>query len=872
MLLGLAVLALLRPPSGHAEASPTLRLPESVSPLRQSIELTLDPNLETYSGTIEVEVEIRRPTNVLWLNATGLKVAEASLGQADSLRPARVVASGDDFVGFSPASPLPAGPARLRASFEGTVSRRENEGIFAMQEENAWYLFTQFEPIAARKAFPCFDEPSYKIPWEITLRVPSGMVALSNAPGVSTTAEGGRDVIRFAPTRPLPSYLVAFVVGPFDFVEVGPSGRNRTPTRLVVPRGRSADTTWARETTPPILALLEDYFDRPYPYEKLDQVAIPGVGFAMEHPGLVTYGQWLMVQRPSEETIASRRAWASVSAHELAHQWFGDLVTMAWWDDTWLNESFASWLGEKVTDRLRPDWGVSVDKAAMRSSALEQDSLSSARRIRQPIASKSDILNAFDGITYGKGKAVLEMVEAWLGEAAFRRGVQAYMDRYAWSNATAADFASALASAAGRDVGAVLNTFLDQAGAPVISAEMRCETQPLLVLAQRPYRALGSPFDAKTWNVPVCARVAQRSTPACTELSGMTGEIRLGEGVCPDWFFANASAGGYYRAAHSAKDARRLLEGAHLTAAERVAVAGDLAALVVSGDVNAGDALGLVPLLARDPDRHVVDASTRLVSDLEPLVPDALVPHFQAFVRDAYGSRARELGWSARPGENEDVRLLRKSVVAVTARHGRDREFEKAGVALAQRWLDDPSTADPDLVPTILAAAAGAADRSLFDRMRGELFRTGDRDQRERLLGGLGAVREPGLAGEAVAITLDERVDVRESVELLWTLASRRETRQVAVDYLKSHYDLLAARLPGGGAFTPVMYFPWIGVGLCGDSTRDEMEAFFRERSAKVTGGPRELDKALEDVDQCVARKKAQQPSVIAFLDSLPAN
>jgi alanyl aminopeptidase len=217
---------------------------------------------------------------------------------------------------------------------------------------------------------------------------------------------------------------VAFAVGPFDIVEVGPSGRNRTPTRLVVPRGRGGDTAWARESTAPILTLLEDYFDRPYPYPKLDQVAIPGVGFAMEHPGLVTYGQGYMVQRPAEQTLSDRRGWASVCAHELAHMWFGNLVTTTWWDDLWLNESFASWLGEKTTERYQPSWGLAAARAASRSQALWLDSRTTARRIRQPITSNDDIANAFDGVTYGKGQAVLEMLEAWLGEDVFRRGVR----------------------------------------------------------------------------------------------------------------------------------------------------------------------------------------------------------------------------------------------------------------------------------------------------------------------------------------------------------------------------------------------------------------------------------------------------------------
>jgi alanyl aminopeptidase len=277
-------------------------------------------------------------------------------------------------------------------------------------------------------------------------------------------------------------------------------------------------------------------------------------------------------------------------------------------------------------------------------------------------------------------------------------------------------------------------------------------------------------------------------------------------------------------------------------------------------------------VLARDPDRHVVDASTRVVAQLEPLVPDDLVPRFEAFVREAYGGRARELGWSAQPGESEDVRLLRKSVIAVTARFGHDRALEREGIALAQRWLDDASSADPDLVTTILAAAAGAGNRDLFERLRGELVRTGDRDQRDRLLEGLGAVRDPGLAGEAAAITLDERVDARESVQILWSLASRRETRRAAFDYLTRHYDALAARLPSTGAFTPVMYFPWLGADLCNESARKEIDAFFKERSARVVGGPRELAQALESLDQCVAREKFHRTSVSAFLEARPAS
>jgi len=872
MLVALAglVATLLAAAAAAEPLPPQLRLPTSARPVRQAVDLNVDPNLEAFSGTVEIEVEVREPVDPLWLNAAGLSVTSAELVTGGSARPARVVAGGDDFVGVSIGVPIAPGTARLRLAFSGQVSRRDEEGIFVVKEADAFYLFTQFQAIAARKAFPCFDEPSYKIPWQVTLRVPRGLVALSNSPAVSATPEGERDVVRYAETPPLPSYLVAFAVGPFDVVDLAPAGRNRTPSRLVVPRGRGADTAWARESTGPILGLLEDYFDRPYPYAKLDQVAMPGVGFAMEHPGLVTYTQSLMVQRPAEQTVGSRRDWASTCAHELAHQWFGDLVTLAWWDDTWLNESFASWLGEKVTDRFRPDWGGAVERAAGRSRALQADSLATARRIRQPIEAKHDIYNAFDGVTYGKGQALLEMLEAWLGEDAFRRAVRSHVDRHAGGNATAADFVGALAGVGGSAVPPVIGSFLDQTGAPVIAASVRCGGgEPRLELRQRPYRALGSPAEPKTWTLPVCVRAAGRDAPACTVLGAEAGEVRLGAGTCPAWAFANAGAAGYYRVVTTAADARHLVESGELGSAERVALAGDLQALVASGDVSAADAMRLLPLLARDTERKVVDESASLARDLERVVPDAELARYRALVRAAYGERAHALGWATRPGDDEDTRLLRRTVVSVAANLGRDPKLEREAVLRLGRWLEDGTGLAVDLVTAAVTAAVGSGDAAILERLTDAVVRTSDRERRERLLGGLVA-RDPAQAQRLLALTLDPRLDARDSVWLLFGLGSRRETARASFDFLKAHYDEIVARLPQG-EFSPLPYLPWVGAGLCEDETRSELEGFFSARARAVTGAPRVLAQVLESVDQCVARKRAHQPGVVAYLESLPA-
>ena len=502
---------------------------------------------------------------------------------------------------------------------------------------------------------------------------------------------------------------------------------------------------------------------------------------------------------------------------------------------------------------------------AQRSQALGADSLATARRIRQPITSKDDVANAFDFITYAKGQAVLEMVEAWLGEDVFRRGVNGYVARHAGGNATAEDFVRALSEAAGRDVGSVLATFLDQTGAPVVSASVRCDPAPRLALTQRPYRALGSPAETKTWALPVCARVAGRPAPACTVLSGESADVSLGPAACPAWSFANAAGAGYYRNVVTAAQARLALEGGYLSAAERTALAGDVAALVSSGDVPAADAMDLVTALARDENRHVVGESVRLAWGLEVLVPDTLIGRFRGVVRQAYGERARRLGWAAQPGDSEEVRQMRRRVVAVAATLGRDPDLEREAVARVGRWLDDPSAIDPELADTAIMTAVQAGDRPLFARLMDEMLRTSDRARRERLLTGFQGAVDPELVQRVLALTLDARIDARESISVFWALGSDRETSRATFDFLKANYDALVARLPAG-EMSPVPYLPWVGARLC---SRPEIEGFFKERTTSVPGAPRILDQVLESVDQCVAQKQAQQAGLSAYLSRL---
>jgi cytosol alanyl aminopeptidase len=373
---------------------PSFRLPDIAAPERYRVRLALAPGNESFSGTIDIDLTFKKSTSVLWLNAEKLKVKSADFASGGENLPVRILLTPSDFVGFLLGRPVGPGRARLQLSFEGQISSKDMAGIFEAKEDGRWYIYSQFENIAARRAFPCFDEPSYKVPWQISLTVPAHDSAFSNTPIRSQTMDKhDMKTVVFSETKPLPSYLVALAVGPFDVVHAGRAGANQTALRIIVPKGHSPEAHYAATTTAKLLDLLERYFGIPYPYEKLDQVAIPYAGYAMEHPGLVTYGSLFFLLKP-DASLGLVREGTNVMAHELAHQWFGDLVTMQWWDDTWLNEAFASWMANKIVNQYRPQWNMNIDELNGYQRAMATDELRSSRKIRQEILSSDDIENA----------------------------------------------------------------------------------------------------------------------------------------------------------------------------------------------------------------------------------------------------------------------------------------------------------------------------------------------------------------------------------------------------------------------------------------------------------------------------------------------
>jgi len=856
-----------------AEA-PKLRLGDSVRPSRYAVDLTIVPDHDTFRGVVDISVEIQSPSANIWLNATALQMQDASFRSDSGAQAAHVIPGGNDFAGLTFDRPV-SGRGVLHISYEGKISRNSSAGLFQMQDGGQWYVYSQFEPTDARRAFPCFDEPSFKTPWQLTLHVPKDNVALANTPSISEMNEpDNMKAVKFKDSKPLPSYLVALAVGRFDVVDAGKVGK--TPLRIITPLGKAAEAKSAAEAIPQLLKLLENYFGTPYPYEKLDSVVMPISNFAMENVGLITYGSTLLLAKPGEDSIDRQRQMATVAAHEMAHQWFGDLVTTAWWNDIWLNEAFATWMERKVVGEWKPDWHEDVSAVNARLGAMRDDSLVSARKIRQPIDSNDDIANAFDGITYEKGAAVIQMFETWIGKEKFRKGIQLYLKQHAHGNATAGDFEAAISSAAGRNIAPAFDSFLDQAGVPEVSVDLDCTSKPKLKLAQKRLLPIGSKGSARQiWRVPVCVAYESDGNThhQCEVLADPRTDMVLTEAKsCPSWILANDGESGYYQVGYSEALLEKTLsnKGSHLSLPERVGVLGNVGSLIGTGDISPRIALKLAAEFSNDPNREVVAATVGIAGMVKGKdVPDELRAKGAQFVRKVYGQRATELGWTGKPGESEDTRLLRQKIVPFVAAVGEQKELIDEATKLAGTWLETHAGIAPEMLRPVLHVAAEFGDQQLFDRFHDAVLKEKDQRRRESLLSALGAFRHPKLAREGLELLLSSDFDPRESFfALLFGSLGYVETRDLPFQFVKQNLDKLLARLPREVGADYAANFPFAGGAFCDATHRSEVQSFFEDRVKAYTGGPRNLTQVLEQIDLCIAERKRLAPDLAAFLNS----
>jgi cytosol alanyl aminopeptidase len=850
------------------------RLPPGIAPVRYRLELTIDPSAKGFFGRTRIAIQIERPTRAIVLHGRDLSIQTVAItsrsgkqwATARARRAAGSKSEAEELV-LTVERELAPGAGEIDLQYQAAFADGL-AGVYRVKEGGRDYAFTQFEPTDARRAFPCFDEPGFKVPFELSLTTPEELVAVANTRLVrrSVHHQSGLATHEFESSKPLPSYLVAFAVGELELV-AGPS--DPVPIRAVTAKGKGALSALAIETADEQLRLLTEWFDQPYPYEKLDLVAVPDFAAgAMENAGLVMFREELLLLDRVRASSGSRRALVGIMAHELAHQWFGNLVTLAWWDDLWLNEAFASWMGSKIVARHKPALGAELEALSAKARVMAIDALRSTRKVRQPVRSSSEALEAFDAITYTKGMSILGMVESWLGEDRFQNGVRSYVARHRHRTATAKDLFAALEESTGRRVSPVMDSFLDQTGVPLVTVELDCGGRrpgargpAKLVLTQSEYRPLGvEPGPAKTWQFPVCARYRSDQTRrACVLVDGPRVELPLEGGRCPTMVFPNADDRGYYHFALPASELATLAAGGarFLQPAERIGLLGNAWALTRSGALGVDRYLALLRHFRNEPTRAVWERVTGSLDEIErALISEAERPAFERLVSELLGPTARRLGFMPRPSDGDDERLLRRELFDALGRLGNDAWVREQAATVALAWLADPDAVDADAAAVALPIHARSGDERLFEMLRVKLRVAKTPEQRRIAIAGLTALAEPSLVERVLGMLFEPELLKAQDVKyVLPALFARRAPREIAWAWLQKHFDPLQKRLPPF-AFGRVA---WLIATFCDDAKVQSAAQFLAPRLAKLEGADKPMRQALEAGKLCAAFARGQR-------------
>lgn len=830
--------------------APTGRLGEDVVPRAYELTMEMNPDSPTFRGTIIIDLEVRKPTRSVWLHARDLTVTKARIdGWPTQQSGSRLSApAGSELLGLGFAQTIPAGRSRLTIEFSGRFGTID--GAFRQRHGRDWYAYTDFEPTDARKAFPCFDDPRFKVPWTVHLIIPEHLRGFANGPITATKKlPNKRKRLSFARTRPMSSYLVAFAAGPFEVVD---GAAKPVPIRIITMKGTAARAKRSLAAIPVFMKMLQDYFGSQVPYPKMDFIAVPRFSGAMENPGLITVAARILLRRIGARSPTRERLYAIVASHELAHLWFGDLVTMNYWNDLWLNEAFATWMSDKIVARWKPSMETLDEEVALRNDTMQLDARLATRAIRQPIRTKKDIHAAFDAITYRKGGAVLAMFESWLGETVFRNGVRRYINQHKDGNATAEDLMKALSTEAKRDVTPVFNSFLAQSGVPLIEVALTCAAgKGTLSLRQSRYLTMdqaaiaSKTAKARRWSVPVCARYGRgaKTRRACAVVDG---RATMSLELCPTWVHPNAIAGGYYRYVLPTKllkaAARAKLDGREL-----VDLIGNTDALLRSGQIELADAMPILSVGARSKRRNAITSAMDTFEHLgRTVIGKRQRRRYRATIRRLFGKHARRLGFARRPGEPGNDTELRGALVAFVGEHGADPVIRARARQLATKWLKRNEGVAPTMVPTTLRVAASAGGAALFDLMEAELGKTKNLFRRWAIVRSF-AFPQPKLVRRAVELALSDKVSVANGILILHTLLRSPITRDVAWAHLRPRSAALAKRLPGP-AQGWAAYLPRLVVGLCSNAHAAQAEAFL---GGILRQSSKELTAALADIKRC---------------------
>ena len=871
---------------------PKGRLSQLISPSHYQVDLTIIPDEKHFSGEVNIDLNVKAETDFFYMHGKLFEIASAEVTTADGKKLVATYETVDEtgIVKISLTEKIKPGKAKLHIAYKAPFNE-SLEGLYIVREKDVNYVFSQMEAISARLVFPSFDEPGFKVPFDVSVTTKEDLVVIANTPETKVEKlEGGMKKVTFATTKPLPTYLLAFAVGDFDVVEwqdiPATDVRKRTvPLRGIATKGKGDKMKFALENTAKIVNSLEEYFQIPYPYAKLDILALPDFSYgAMENAGAITYREQLLLL-DENSSMGAKRSYYGVHAHELAHQWFGNYVTPEWWNDIWLNEAFATWMSQVALDNIMPEHKFREGILRGAQGAMRGDSLVSARQIRQPILSNNDITSAFDGITYSKGGGVLAMIETFMGPEDFRAGIQNYMQRHAFKNANADHFITAIGEKSTKvsmeEIREAFFSFLEQPGIPYLDIVKSCSGgQTSLKISQSRYFPLGSKGDKnQSWKVPACFgyEIEGVKYKNCSLLKEKVTTVTFPEKGCATYVMPNVDGAGYYRFALDGAGWKSLFANQDkLSTKSMMAVNNSFAAAFSAGTLELEALMEVAPTMIASKDPAISRSPMGTLNYIYSIAKDmsdddkAVIAKMN---RELYAAKMAEVGFEAKKSDKMSDVKMRRSLVSFMAGSGQDQEMRAKLKKMAYTYVGygtdgkiHADKVDSNLLGTALGVAVKDSDVK-FTRHLMELFKKStDGTVRGRLLGAAASSLDIAIAKELrEKWALTDVIRDNEMFSIIFRQAYTKENRPAFWDWFKANLADVQKRIP---EFSQAA-IPQAGGGFCDKAGRDDVAEFFKTRAKDISGGERALAQVLESVDLCIARKAHFTPLTEAFISKM---
>jgi aminopeptidase N len=860
----LALLALMV----TASVAVAQRLPSGVAPTHYTLWFAPDLERATFRGRETIEVTIQRPTTSITLNAAEIEFGDVTIDAGGRKQTAHATLDEKkEMATLTVPQQIPAGRASISITYTGMLNDKLR-GFYLSKANGRRYAVTQMEATDARRAFPSWDEPAYKATFDVSLMIDSADTAISNGAQLSDTSgpEAGKHTVVFARTAKMSSYLVAMLVG--DFVCRSGSADNivvrvcSTPDKLPL-------TGFALDAARQVLKFYDEWTGIKYAFGKLDIIGIPDFAAgAMENAGAITFREEELFADPERASLGTRKTVASVVAHEIAHQWFGNLVTMKWWDDIWLNEGFATWMANKPLAAWHPEWQVELDEVEETQSAVSTDALRATRPVRTSVETPDEINEVFDRIAYEKTASVLRTIENYVGPDVFRKGVASYLRKFAFSNATGEDFWTEVARISGKPVDRVMKPFIEQPGVPVVKIDAQCQGNTTnVVLHQERFVTLGgrAPSGSPLWAVPVCFKTPETTTQQCNLLERRDQTVSLP--ACSANVFGNANGRGYYFSEYPPRKVLAITSTARtsLAPAERLTLLGDEWWMVRAGRHDIGLYFDSASALGSDEAPSVIEQIGRsLANAREDMVQPSDAPRFEAWIRQRFAPELTTLGLPGNASDSDDRQSRRATLLGLVGVTGNAADVQRQARDLALKYVENPMSVPPTLVSTVLNVAAYGGDAMLYDLYMAQLPKlTGKPEEYYHFFNALPSFRDPALVQRTLRFAVSPDVRTQDTSTLIAGLFGRASSQDAAWTFVKANWDTLTKTL---GVFQGIPRIAGSVGAFCTREKRTEVEQFFKDHP--VPAAERTLRQAFERIDSCVARKDRQAAAAASWLSA----